>query len=294
MLIYLFSLLFIVYIAYILYLSSIDKIHFIHTAIFTGLIYLIKTIIEKEGFAAEEDDMLKLVNYIRNKTEKPVEKIKKNVTFKEDNEPPTKEDIRALRIYDPFEHTQEDFYSGDPDYKATGKSDFDDYGEKGYIPGYSDISLYSKDGRSIYAPYNEPTTIGMLQFGDKGERIKAQTATDKEYSAMHNSYTVDGGLGTRHMPYRTDEDTTFGGIENYNIPNKDRLNAILNTEGSYYDNIDAKMQASKQLKVKQSIINGAKRNTAEMKEIYEDDLNMTSKEWWGQDNYAIWKHLNND
>ncbi len=61
-------------------------------------------------------------------------------------------------------------YDFDDDIVNLSKSsDFDGYKNKGYIPGYSDVGLYGKDGRPPFSSPLGVTQRGLLMYGTKSD-----------------------------------------------------------------------------------------------------------------------------
>lgn len=141
---------------------------------------------------------------------------------------------------------------------AGGDSDFDNYTKKGYIPGYSDVYLYNKDGSDTFADlYRGATEEGRLRWGE-----------DKPKSFQYDAYTGSG-------------DST--GVEFSDDP---ILNKLMRNVGGRGDNHAAQLHAQQQRRSEENRINTVLNNRTAWEHIYREELDENeNREWWGQDNY---------
>lgn len=153
---------------------------------------------------------------------------------------------------------EKDFDQGNALYTAIeGKTDFDDYGAKGYIPGYSDVVLYNKDGADPFADlYRGATEEGRLRWG-----------VDKPKPAKIDMYYGDGDPMGSEFSQR---------------PN---LNRMLRGPGGRADNHAAQLHATQQRRAKENLINQSKFGKKNMAPWLEKEFQeQEEREWWNTDN----------
>ncbi len=140
---------------------------------------------------------------------------------------------------------------------AGSPHDFDNYGSKGYIPGYTDEFLYNKDGSDLFADlYRGATEEGKLRWGQ-----------NKPDPATYDGYMGDGD--------------PFGD----EIDDDPLLNKMMRGIGGRADNHSAQMHGRMQMRSKENIINSVNSNRRAWEKWYgkEMDENEEKREWWTQD-----------
>lgn len=184
--------------------------------------------------------------------------------------------VNTYSSYDPLtdksaketEHLERGFFEGDPLTMGVAENNqeldtsFDDYGMKGYIPGYSDVYLYNKDNSDVFADlYRSPTEEGVFRYGKP-----------REQQSIVGAYTGDDdSLVVRN-----------GGA----LFNKPTLNRMLEEPiGSRGDNYSAQYHAQQQKRAKENLVNQSRRTARGAESWYAKELNANeNREWWGQDN----------
>ena len=132
-------------------------------------------------------------------------------------------------------------------------ADFDTY-KRQYIPGYSDIILYNKDGADPFASLSRGTTeAGLLKWGDATEPL---TAHNRYGDKVSDKYTVAHGDGERG------------------------------------DNKSAYMNARLQKRAKEAQVNKLSFTRNTFNQIYGAGLkNNEQRDWWDRDNMYYMKTL---
>lgn len=135
-------------------------------------------------------------------------------------------------------------------------TDFDDYGQKGYIPGYSDVLLYNKDGSDPFADlYRGPTEEGKLKFGNYKNSITS-----------YDGFTGDGD--------------SYGTV----FESQPTLNRMLREVGGRADNHAGQLSAKMQSRAKENMVNTTRNNRRAWDTWYGKELDENeNRNWWGQD-----------
>lgn len=132
--------------------------------------------------------------------------------------------------------------------------DFDDYATKGYIPGYSDIYLYNKDGSNASANlHRNATEYGTLKWG-----VKPKSDEDDKYNNIDDVDNIDLTI----------------------IP--DLNNTIYSSRA---DNRAANLSSSMQNRSKERILNVSQNNRQDLEKWFVDGFayNDDKRVWWEQD-----------
>jgi hypothetical protein len=135
-------------------------------------------------------------------------------------------------------------------------SDFDDYPRQ-YVPGYSDIHLYNKDGSDPFSPlYRDPSGDGMVRFG--------------------------GGLAPTIPPEYPESDAFDPKL----MIDKPHLRMLMDSEdGCKADNLAGYNAVRMQQRSKESIINQVRKTRDSFDEMYREELDDNEgRDWWGGDN----------
>ena len=139
--------------------------------------------------------------------------------------------------------------------------DFDEYSNKGYIPGYSDVYLYNKDGSDKFAKLaREPTEEGLIKYGP--QEINAPYQLEDEYE-------------------NEDEDILGQYFDGTND-----INTMLTDIGSRGDNMSSQYHTRMQKRAKENTLNQIKKTSHAWDDIYSVgmDYNNDDREWWNVDN----------
>lgn len=143
--------------------------------------------------------------------------------------------------------------------------DFDEYSNKGYIPGYSDVYLYNKDGSDKFAKLaREPTEEGLIKYGPQEDNPLRQLEDEYEYKDENEHEDILGHY--------------FDGTND--------INTMLTDIGSRGDNISSQYHTRMQKRAKENTLNQIKKTSRAWDDIYSVgmDYNNDSREWWNVDN----------
>lgn len=164
-------------------------------------------------------------------------------------------------MYDYNINNNDSYFKSSIDDELYGKSDFDNYTKKGYIPGYSDVALYCKDGRKPFSdPYGGATEEGRLRYGEA-----------MNYTDGAGGYDVRNG--TYKSPFAVDFSQT------------PTLNRMLNDTGSRGDNHSAQYNVRLQRRAKENMTRASRSGVRNWEPWLRKELEGNeNRNWWEQDN----------